>query len=107
MINGRSQSTGISGYYEYLSQLRHRVNVTPHDEESIAKTNPTTTMEDDHSAAVSNSPPGENLETSTSNSESKDVTNWSSVDVQQWVEAQSQKYELKKATSEKFQMNGK
>ena len=111
MINGRLQSTAISGYYEYLSQIRHRVNVTPHethnDEESTTKTNATAAMEEDHSAAASNSPSRENLEKSNTSSESKDVTKWSSVDVQQWVEAQSQKYELKKATSEKFQMNGK
>lgn len=111
MTNGRLQSTAISGYYEYLSQIRHRVNVTPHethnDDESTTKPNATSAMEEDRAAAASNSPSRETLEQSTSSSESKDVTKWSSVDVQQWVEAQSQKYELKKATSEKFQMNGK
>ena len=64
-------------------------------------------MEEDHLAATSSTPSIENLENSSTSSESKDVIKWASADVQQWVEAQSQKYELKKATSENFQMNGK
>ena len=38
--------------------------------------------------------------------ETTDVTKWSSADVLRWIEEQSQKFELKKATTEKFQMNG-
>ncbi len=37
----------------------------------------------------------------------KDVAKWSSDDVQHWVKQQCKKFELKKATVEKFEMNGK
>jgi hypothetical protein len=45
---------------------------------------------------------------SASKSTSKDdVTKWSSVDVQHWIQQQCNKFELKKATAEKFEMNGR
>ena len=37
----------------------------------------------------------------------KEVIKWSSAEVQQWVKEQCRKFELKKATAEKFEMNGK
>lgn len=37
----------------------------------------------------------------------KDVSKWSSTDVQNWIKKECKKYELKKSTVEKFQMNGK
>ena len=37
----------------------------------------------------------------------KDVTKWSSGDVQHWIKQQCKKFELKKATAEKFELNGK
>lgn len=38
---------------------------------------------------------------------SKEVSKWTSTDVQHWIKQQSKKFELKKATAEKFEMNGK
>ena len=38
---------------------------------------------------------------------SKDVAKWSSSDVQHWVKQECKKFELKKATVEKFEMNGR
>ena len=40
-------------------------------------------------------------------SANKDVAKWTSHDVQHWVKQQSKKFELKKATAEKFEMNGR
>ena len=37
----------------------------------------------------------------------KDVAKWSSSDVQHWMKEQCKKFELKKATAEKFEMNGR
>lgn len=37
----------------------------------------------------------------------KDVAKWSSADVQRWIKKQCKRYELKKATAEKFEMNGR
>lgn len=37
----------------------------------------------------------------------KDVAKWSSDDVQHWVKQQCKKFELKKTTAEKFELNGK
>ena len=36
-----------------------------------------------------------------------DVTRWTSVDVQHWIDQQSKKFELKKTAAEKFEMNGR
>ena len=36
----------------------------------------------------------------------KDVAKWSSDEVQHWIKHQCKKFELKKATAEKFAMNG-
>ncbi|CAF0871748.1 unnamed protein product [Adineta steineri] len=38
--------------------------------------------------------------------DNKDVTKWTSVEVQHWIKEQCRNYELKKATAEKFEMNG-
>lgn len=40
-------------------------------------------------------------------SNNRDVAKWSSNEVQHWVKQQCKRYELKKATAEKFEMNGK
>jgi hypothetical protein len=120
MINYRSQPTPISGYYEYLSQFRHRVNVTPHEddnnEETIAQTTKTTTaatspavaavMDNYDNISATNSLVLDYSQQLPSNLYDNDVTNWSSTDVQRWIEEQCQKFELKRATIEKFQMNG-
>jgi hypothetical protein len=37
----------------------------------------------------------------------KDVAKWSSTDVQHWIKKQCKKFELKKITAEKFEMNGR
>lgn len=37
----------------------------------------------------------------------KDVAKWSSDEVQHWIKHQCRKFELKKATAEKFEMNGR
>ena len=37
----------------------------------------------------------------------KDVNKWSSIEVQHWIKDQCKKFELRKATAEKFEMNGK
>ena len=37
----------------------------------------------------------------------KDVARWSSNEVQHWIKGQCKKFELKKATAEKFEMNGR
>ena len=37
----------------------------------------------------------------------KDVAKWTSDEVQQWIKGQCKKFELKKATAEKFEMNGR
>ncbi|UJR33229.1 hypothetical protein I4U23_020684 [Adineta vaga] len=36
----------------------------------------------------------------------KDVTKWSSIEVHQWIKEQCKRFELRKATVEKFEMNG-
>lgn len=108
MINGRFQPKAITGYYEYLSTHRLRVDVAPHqkrgDEESMKKASPTTTNAENPSQAAAIV---EDNEKQLASLENKDVTKWSSADVHRWVEEQCQKFELKKATTEKFQMNGK
>ena len=116
MINGRLQAGPITGYYEYLSLNRHRVNVTPHerrvDDESMAKTNtqmhpPISNMENEVSSEASNLMIVDDQSNTTTNFDGKEVTKWTLSEVQQWTEEQCQKFELKKATSEQFQMNGR
>ena len=101
MISQRLQSAPISGYYEYLSRIRQRVNVASHEEtdneETMTQTN-ALVMNNDNIADDSNK--------QFVDLTNKDVTQWSSAEVKHWVEEQCQKFELKKATSEKFQMNG-
>jgi len=41
------------------------------------------------------------------NSNNHDVANWSSREVQNWVKQQCKKYDLKKTTLDKFEMNGR
>jgi hypothetical protein len=43
---------------------------------------------------------------SSKSTNNKDVGKWSSSDVQHWIKQQCKKFELKKATAEKFEMNG-
>jgi hypothetical protein len=121
MINHLIQPTPVSGYYEYLSQVRHRVNVTPHEEtnneEIMTQTTTATTTTtspsiaegiDNHdSGFATNVISSDNLQLPSSNLNDKDVTKWSSVDVQRWIDEQCKKFELKKATTEKFQLNGR
>ncbi|CAF3142087.1 unnamed protein product [Rotaria socialis] len=120
MISHRLQSAPITGYYQYLSQSRHRVNVAPYTgaDSKEATTKSTTTITtttaspvaevmNDHSRiSAIDSSSIDNIQQSLSNLRDKDVTKWSSIDVQQWIEEQCQQFELKKATKEKFQMNG-
>lgn len=116
MINGRLQIAPITGYYEYLSQIRQRVNVAPnekrHDEESNPRNStlmnpPIVNMENENGRhEASSTLYDEDSSKKLSSIDGKDVTQWTSTEVQQWVEEQCQKFELKKATSEKFQMNG-
>jgi glutamyl/glutaminyl-tRNA synthetase len=63
-------------------------------------------MDDDNTASATNSFSADNSQEQSADLNSKDVTQWSSAEVQHWVEEQCQKFELKKATTEKFQMNG-
>jgi hypothetical protein len=44
---------------------------------------------------------------SSKSTNTKDVAKWSSNDVQYWIKQQCKKFELKKATVEKFKMNGR
>ena len=37
----------------------------------------------------------------------RDVAKWTSADVQHWIKEQCKKFELKKTTAEKFELNGK
>lgn len=117
MISHRLQSAPITGYHEYLSRIRHRVNVASHEgadnEEIMTQTTTTTAspsvasvMDDDNTASATNSFSADNSQEQSADLNSKDVTQWSSAEVQHWVEEQCQKFELKKATTEKFQMNG-
>lgn len=116
MISHQLHSTHITGYYEYLSRIRQRVNVAPHEASDNEDTTSQTTlitspsvalvMNNDNTASVNNSSNGDNLQQQSASFIDKDVTKWSSNEVYQWVEEQCQKFELKKATTEKFQMNG-
>ena len=116
MISHRLQSAPVTGYYQYLSQIRHRVNVTPNErtdsEETMTKTASTTLSVDvatdsSNEEFATNSSSVNNVQQTASNLKDNDVTKWSSTDVQHWIEEQCQKFELKKTTAEKFQMNGK
>lgn len=107
MISHRLRSLPVNGYYEYLSQVRYRVNVTPNeavDNEEIIK--PTTIMENGSKSSIIKSTSADNTSQQLPAISNKDVTKWSSTDVQNWVEDQCRKFELTKTTSEKFQMNG-
>lgn len=105
MISHRLQSIPITGYYEYLSHHRQRVNVA-RGEESM--TEPETTINSNSSTAPSdiNDDNAVSVVETTVQQEKKEVTEWSSAEVQHWIEEQCQKFELKKATTEKFQLNG-
>jgi len=102
MISHRMQTTPITGYYEYLSRNRHRVSVSLNEESMTETTNTNssnvTQLVDETVASVSN----DNVQIVSN----KDVTEWSSIELQHWIEEQCQKFVLKKATTEKFQLNG-
>jgi beta-xylosidase len=118
MMSRRLQITHITGCYEYRSPIRRRVNVELYEkrenEESMTRT--TTTTSASHVTAMGN---GNKKFTSHSSSaadlpnrsvrfaNNKDVAKWSSVDVQHWIKKQCRKYELKRATAENFEMNGR
>jgi hypothetical protein len=115
MISHRLQSAPISGYYEYLSRIRHRVNVASHEgtdnEETMTQTTASpsigSVMDNDNTVpSAMDSFSADNSPKQSADLNNKDVTQWSSAEVQHWVEEQCQKFELKKATTEKFQMNG-
>jgi glutamyl/glutaminyl-tRNA synthetase len=116
MISHQSQSTPITGYFEYLSRIRQRVNVTPYEAADSEETTTTTTtitspsvalvMDNDNTVSATDSSPADNLEQQIVNVLDKDTTKWSSAEVQQWIEEQCEKFELKKAIAEKFQLNG-
>ena len=107
MISHRLRSLPVNGYYEYLSQIRYRVNVTPNEvadsEETLKQT---TIMENGSKPSMVKSSSADRVSQPLPDIPNKDVTKWSSTDVQRWVEEQCRKFELMKATSEKFQMNG-
>ncbi|UJR13956.1 hypothetical protein I4U23_000959 [Adineta vaga] len=107
MISHRLRSLPVNGYYEYLSQIRYRVNVTPNEAVDTDETmKQTIIMENDSKSAVVRSSSADNISKQLPKLPNKDVTKWSSTDVQHWVEDQCRKFELTRATSEKFQMNG-
>ncbi|CAF4184912.1 unnamed protein product, partial [Adineta steineri] len=114
MISHRLRSLPVTGYYEYLSQTRFRVNVTPNEgidsEETPIKNTPhcvSMLMENgNNKPSLIKSSSLDNVQHQLSNLNDKDVTKWSSTEVQRWVEDQCRKFELTKATTEKFQMNG-
>ena len=118
MISRRLSSAPVSGYYEYLSRVRHRVNVTPYEggesEASMTQTAPSraspsvsSTVDNDNIDPVTDSSTAENSSEKPVDLNERTVTQWSSAEVKHWIEEQCQKFELKKATTEKFQMNGK
>ncbi len=116
MISHQLQSAPITGYYDYLSRIHYRVNVTPHEETDSEQTMTETTtatspvvasaVDDGNTVSATDSSSADNLEQQSLNLNDKEVTIWSSAEVQQWIEEQCQKFELKQATTEKFQMNG-
>lgn len=116
MINHRLRSLPVSGYYEYLSPSRCRVSVTPNEADETEQTPTQTTgsqqycvatlMENANKTSLVKSSSADNVPHQLTEINTKDVTKWSSTDVQRWVEDQCRKFELTKATSEKFQMNG-
>jgi len=116
MISHQLQSAPITGYYDYLSRIRHRINVTPHEEtdseqtmtQTTTATSPvlTSAMDDGNTVSATDSSSADNLQQQSLNLNDKEVTIWSSAEVQQWIEEQCQKFELKQATTEKFQLNG-
>ena len=119
MISRRLQSVPVSGYYEYLSRVRHRVNVTPYEggeNEAImtqtaaattASSSVNSTVDHDNNAPETNSFSVENSSEIPVDLSEKNITEWSSAEVKHWIEEQCRKFELKKATTEKFQMNGR
>lgn len=115
MISHRLQSVPITGYYQYFSQNRHRVNITPFKGSDSKETMTATTatpsvsevMNDSNRPSATSFSTAENTQESSSDFKDKDVTKWTSIEVQTWVEEQCKQFELKKATTEKFQMNGK
>jgi thiol:disulfide interchange protein len=115
MISHRLRSLPVNGYYEYLSQNRCRVNVTPNEaavsEETPKRTTThhsvATVMENGTKTALVKSSSADNVPHQLSEINTKDVTKWSSTDVQHWIEDQCRKFELTKATTAKFQMNGR
>lgn len=118
MINRRLQSAPVSGYYEYLSRIRHRVNVTPYEggetegvmtqtPASTASPSVSSTVDTDENNAGANSFPVENSSENPVDFNEKNITEWSSAEVKHWIEEQCRKFELKRATTEKFQMNGR
>jgi len=116
MISHQLRSVPVTGYYEHISPIRHRTNVTPNEqtdsEETLTRTTTNTlrcvatVMENGYRASLIKSLSADNLQRHSANLNDKDVTKWTSSDVQYWLEEQCRKFELKKATTEKFQMNG-
>lgn len=109
--NGRFQSRPVTGYYEYLSTHRQRVDVAPHEKRNDGENDSLTTKSpiadnDENSSTPVTTVDEENEKQMTQN-ETTDVTKWSSVNVLQWIDEQCEKFELKKTTKENFQMNGK
>lgn len=118
MISRRLSSAPVSGYYEYLSRVRHRVNVTPYEggesetimtQTTSARASPSvsSTVDNDTITPGTDSLTTENASEKPVHLDEKNVTEWSSAEVKHWIEEQCQKFELKKATTEKFEMNGK
>jgi hypothetical protein len=87
MMNWRLQPVPVTGYYQYLSQVRQCVNVAPQEQR-----NEGASVDDQHVAPK--------------DLDGTDVAAWSLNDVEQWIQQQCDKFELKRTTSQHFQMNG-
>ena len=90
MMNWRLQPVPITGYYQYLSQVRQRVNVAPQEQRTEGAMPASV---DDQQAAPKDL-------------DGTDVTGWSLTDVERWIQQQCDKFELKRTTGQHFQMNG-
>jgi hypothetical protein len=101
-----------------LSPIRQRFNVESYEkrenEESMTHSTTTTTtstaraMGNGNKKSVSHSFSADHFKRDSSKfPNNTDVAKWSSTEVQRWLLEQCKQFELKKATAEKFQMNGK
>ena len=74
---------------------------------TITSTSTTTAMGNGNKKPTSNSFSADNLSKHSLRNIDKHVSKWSSTEVQHWIKQQCKKFELKKITAEKFEMNGR